>query len=564
MEKSLLNAIETGETIADKFVRERLIQDENGREKSFYAPLPRSGIKTMSDMIKPSKVGKKNIVMSGESMYIRLVAINAHKNIPIQQVFSYENAAIPLSMFSEDGQMISTTKSNFMHKLESVSPGKITTVQNIDAILLDGHAVIQVLKPNQMETTFNDMAKQFMNYVVNNRTEQQIHVVFDRYFSDSLKSQTRMKRYGTVKPNTIHIFPEAKIPKNWKLFLTCGENKSALAQFYSEYMKENAKNKLLPQQSLYISGVKDDYAIRITKSTVVNKVRLLTSNHEEADTKLILHAVYAADIGAKNVVVSSPDTDVLVLLLGHRASIGADNIYLLTGNVSNHTKQYIPIHGIFDALTRNQHNILMQVYCISGCDTVSGFYGHGKAKAFNVLMKHATVLQPMADIGSTLHINNESKKASTRFVCLVYGKDETCLNKLRCDMANKNILGKKLPPTNDSFMLHLQRAAHQLIIWKQSCQPTQMIPNPVEYGYYKDENNNVCPKLMTQEISAPELLNNLSCDCEDFCTGDCLCVVNNQPCTSICGCGKEDEHDRLCMNRFTIDMLTSASTSDEE
>ena len=49
----------------------------------------------------------------------------------------------------------------------------------------------------------------------------------------------------------------------------------------------------------------------------------LKSNQEEADTRLILRSVYAANHGAATIVVVSPDTDVLVLLLHHRYSIAA-------------------------------------------------------------------------------------------------------------------------------------------------------------------------------------------------------------------------------------------------
>ena len=302
--------------------------------------------------------------------------------------------------------------------------------------------------------------------------------------------QTRAKRYGTVNPNTFHIIPDAKIPKNWKLFLSCSENKSSLAHFYKEYLQENAQDIISPHQSIYVSGTKDNSTTNITKHVVKCPVMNLTSNHEEADTKLILHTFHAAntgaktDTGAKTIVISSPDTDVLVLLIIHRVSIAADKIYLLTGHISNHTRRYIPIHTIFDTLSRSQLNILLQIYCITGCDTVSGFYGHGKARAFNILLKHAEILQEMKELGSSLTISSECKKASIRFICLLYGKDKTCLDTLRCEMANKNILGKKLPPTNDSFTLHLLRVVFQLLIWKQSNQPIQMLPNRLEYGYF--------------------------------------------------------------------------------
>ena len=90
----------------------------------------------------------------------------------------------------------------------------------------------------------------------------------------------------------------------------------------------------------------------------------------------------------------------------------------------------------------------------------------------------------MKELGSSLTISSECKKASIRLICLLYGKDKTCLDTLRCEMAHKNILGKKLPPTNDSFTLHLLRVVFQLLIWKQSNQPIQMLPNRLEYGYF--------------------------------------------------------------------------------
>ena len=41
----------------------------------------------------------------------------------------------------------------------------------------------------------------------------------------------------------------------------------------------------------------------------------LRSTHEEADTKLILHAVHAADRRATRIRIFPPDTDVLVLAI---------------------------------------------------------------------------------------------------------------------------------------------------------------------------------------------------------------------------------------------------------
>jgi len=49
----------------------------------------------------------------------------------------------------------------------------------------------------------------------------------------------------------------------------------------------------------------------------------LESSHEEADTRLLLHAKHAADSGYRNIIVVSEDTDVFVLLLSFAKDISA-------------------------------------------------------------------------------------------------------------------------------------------------------------------------------------------------------------------------------------------------
>ena len=53
--------------------------------------------------------------------------------------------------------------------------------------------------------------------------------------------------------------------------------------------------------------------VRIT-SGGCSEVATLQSDQEEADARIVLHAKAAADHGAKRIVVSSPDSDVQVLL----------------------------------------------------------------------------------------------------------------------------------------------------------------------------------------------------------------------------------------------------------
>lgn len=84
-------------------------------------------------------------------MYLRLPSINSFKEVSLERVMSFENSSVPLSLFTDDGMMCTTKKFDFMAKLEELVPNE-TIVQNIsdiDCILFDGMAVIQILLPPQ-------------------------------------------------------------------------------------------------------------------------------------------------------------------------------------------------------------------------------------------------------------------------------------------------------------------------------------------------------------------------------------------------------------------------------
>ena len=70
----------------------------------------------------------------------------------------------------------------------------------------------------------------------------------------------------------------------------------------------------------------------------VDTVRL-EAQHEEADTRMILHCV---ENHTGKIVVQSRDTDVLALLLGHYHRMTCTQLWLKTGTANK--RQYIPIH----------------------------------------------------------------------------------------------------------------------------------------------------------------------------------------------------------------------------
>ena len=156
IEKSLLDAIDTSSNLLQKFIEERLVDGKTGKKKSFYDPMPRSSVKTMADMKKTVRINNKNVPIDPEVMYLRLLALNSIKKAPLQRVLSYENAPIPPSLFNESGIITSCVTSDFMHKLEELVSGeRIIQVDGCDALIFDGHAVIQSLSPPYSPTKKN-------------------------------------------------------------------------------------------------------------------------------------------------------------------------------------------------------------------------------------------------------------------------------------------------------------------------------------------------------------------------------------------------------------------------
>ena len=155
----------------------------------------------MTELKKSVRVTKSSVTMDGEIMYLRLLAVNSRKKVPLGRVMSFENAPIPLSMFTEDGEMISCAKSQIVPCLEGLTESeKVLCIQSCDTIIYDGHACIQMMDVPQMSGTvmFEDMARQFFDCILNKSKHSndgssvtKLHVVFDRYLQGSIKGQTR-------------------------------------------------------------------------------------------------------------------------------------------------------------------------------------------------------------------------------------------------------------------------------------------------------------------------------------------------------------------------------------
>ena len=92
---------------------------------------------------------------------------------------------------------------------------------------------------------------------------------------------------------------------------------------------------------------------------------------------------------------------------------------------------------------------------------------------------------------------------------------------------------QQLPPTEDELLLHCERASYVTGIWKSALSPIVNVPDPVGYGWCKDETTGTLElKWMNQKPAPDAILEFLSCGCKKSkCENNkCVRVANGMKC----------------------------------
>lgn len=103
---------------------------------------------------------------------------------------------------------------------------------------------------------------------------------------------------------------------NWDRFIVVEENKASLAHFLSTEMSQRYGTH--PGCELVVSGGFREILKVWSSDASRESLQELSSDHEEEDTRIVLHARDAAVRGSRQVNMLCRDTDVHVLLLAHR------------------------------------------------------------------------------------------------------------------------------------------------------------------------------------------------------------------------------------------------------
>ena len=284
----------------------------------------------------------------------------------------------------------------------------------------------------------------------------------------------------------------------------------------------------------------------------------LQTDHEEANTRILLHTTHASE-KCERIVIQSPDTDVAVLSAHFFPSLPCKELWFKTS--AKDKMRYIQLHSIHDKLGSAVCDALLGLHVLAGSDITCALYSIGKKKALKAVCSSTKVAVLLATLGDDIPLTEGTVESCERFICSLSTNDRKAGNAadlarywMFCQKHQKN---ESLPPTSDSLSHHINRANYQAYVWKKSLCKEPDLPSPEGNGWEK-ENGRLIPTLMSKDPAPTSLLELTICKCSrSACKRNdlCQCKANCILCTEACLC-KNDEN---CQNSFLVE-----NSSDDE
>lgn len=522
-----------GQEQYETFRNERITNNK----KSLYDPIKRNKLPLFKTPLKkvPSKEKQKITSLKTDcALFSRLFISCQTRNEDLDEFFSHENQGCPPSLSQNGELLLPSSKSDLLDCLAMAPSSQPTSniPQCIDVIVLDGAAIINMLKPAKDIKTFGDYIHQvFIPYIKGQlRHVKRIDVVFDEYLDNSLKRFTRTKRGKGVRRR---VEASTLVPiKGWQEFLRVDGNKKELFSIIAEHVSlvefDQGKEVFITKGPQVLSSP-------LSCSTA----NLTPSNHEEADTRMLVHVTDAASSGHRRIAIRSVDTDVVVICIGSFYLLPQIELWVIFGT-GEHLRSY-PIHDITHALGPEKSKSLPMFHAFTGCDTVSCFSTKGKKTAWNTWMVYDDVTSAFIELSQQpANISDDTLMKLERYVVLLYHRTSA---KMSVNEARKELFAQKsralnaIPPTQAALKEHIKRATYQgAYCWGQSTTPCMELPSPSEWGW--EESPEGWRPLWS---TLPDVSNSckalIKCGCKKGCQKQCSCVKAALKCTALCICG---------------------------
>lgn len=195
--------LEKGRMKADEFMKTKIVGDE----PNIYATIKKTKLETFSSLGK--KVTNKNTkgelvaMKNSKALFSKMLLIARSRNLDVENVLKFSLRPFPISLATNEGKLIKTSKAKLLHAVEGeVENSTVTELPSNDrACVLDAMAMLQTLTP--IPRTFGELALELLKRVINTAVHmkcKRLDFVCDRYPPESIKNLERERE--RVEPQT--------------------------------------------------------------------------------------------------------------------------------------------------------------------------------------------------------------------------------------------------------------------------------------------------------------------------------------------------------------------------
>ena len=466
-----------GDAQYNEFVKNRI----KSTDVPIHDPIKRNKLLLFKNASKKVEVKydcKKSLVEVNRNILAKVLAHSAKtgRTINFQAALAYPLSSVPLAFANPDGSRRVTKKSQLMEIVLSYSEQETMHESNLipkeatAAYIVDLVALIRSLPG--VSDTYRELTQRIVDTLPT--CYARVDIVADTYRKDSLKNSERLKRGHSAK--VLINSAVSKLPRNFSDFLKNGENKGRMIEIIKDEMVRQKHTFLEKLKCSEIMFSVDKVCIHMTESST-DVIRELSSNQEEADTKLLLHAKDAFNAHpGKAIFIRSPsgDVDINILFLGLFPE-DPDRIYIDYGTGKSRKVFQLSMIDMPETLK----SALVGFHAFSGNDYISSIFRKSKLICWKKIEKSKKFTEMFVQLGNQWRIDGALQALLEEYVCALFMKGKRDINEVRYEMF-KNIYEKKgriqdlslLPPCRESLNLRSQRCNYIAKAWKSSFQST--------------------------------------------------------------------------------------------
>jgi len=184
-------------------------------------------------------------------------------------------------------------------------------------------------------------------------------------------------------------------------------------------------------------------------------------NHEEADTRMVVHVMDSLEKGLNSIMIRTVDTDVIVILIGEfhtiHESYPAADIWIAFGTGKHF--RYYHINSLSENLGKDKSRCLPAFHAFTGCDSTSSFFGKTKKSAWEAWNSFPEVngafLHIVRNPFDSVLLESSHFQVLERFTVILYDRTSVLqsVNEARKDLfCKRNKSLENLPPTTVSML----------------------------------------------------------------------------------------------------------------